>query len=296
LLCNRTQCPEALESLVALMMVVGPKFDYPDWQHHGSLIQIFSEMAALTKDKAVSPRCRFLVRDVLDAREAGWAPSPGGIKAPAKLEEVRNIAAIPPPSQQQRAAGAIDCCLSALRSPKDNSSSGDKTHKAGNKGGNNSVKLVAEAAHETSKEEISAVVNAFNVVAFRKALALILSDLASDKNIPGAVQRIRQEAVPIQFQADLFVDILSRVVEERCGAVRRCELAFLAGLAAAETSAFDRKECLAGINLFFKDVYGDLCDEVHRLPAIVKSEFLPTVLTVLPLDELNKVVPLSMRK
>merc|ERR1719223_738933 len=75
LLCNRRQCPEALESLVALMMVVGPKFDYPDWQHHGSLIQIFSEMAALTKDKAVSPRCRLLIRDVLDAREAGWVPS-----------------------------------------------------------------------------------------------------------------------------------------------------------------------------------------------------------------------------
>lgn len=137
---------------------------------------------------------------------------------------------------------------------------------------------------------------AFNVVSFRRTLATVFADLASDKNIPGAVQRIREEKVPAAEQADQFVDILTRVVEERRGAVRRCELAFLAGLGAAESSAFERKECLAGIGLFFKGVYPELCDEVHRLPAIMKSEFMPTVLTVFDKDELNKVVPISMRK
>ena len=87
----------------------------------------------------------------------------------------------------------------------------------------------------------------FQVVEFRKAIASIFDDLsASALNVPAAVQRVRLEDVPPASQADLYVDILTRIVEERRGAVRRCQLAFIAGLAVAESSAFDRKECLVG--------------------------------------------------
>jgi len=283
LLSKRTKCPEALESLVCLMMVAGPNFDYPAWQYAGSLGKILSDMAALTKDKAVAPRLRFLIRDVLDARGAGWPSSLSG-KA-QKLEEVRNPVVVAP-VQQQKAAVEKEEEVPCPPWRKNSADAGKK-------------KSVSFATRTEPCEAVAEVVKpaAFTLVAFRRAIASIFTDLASDKNIPGAVQRVRLEKVPAEFQAEQFADILTRIVEERRGAVRRCELAFLAGLGAAEEeSAFDRKECLAGIGLFFKDVYPALCDEVHRLPAIMKSEFMPTVLTVFDATELHKVVPNSMRK
>lgn len=285
---KREQCPEALEALVALVMVAGPKFDYSAWPFYGRLGQVFADMGALTKDKSVAPRMRFLIRDVLDARVAGW---PSCAVVPCKLVEVREATAVSPHVQQT--VSAIDCCLAALGGVDSPSNAKKQSFKFSTEA---AIFTPASSPKAETAPAIAAEEEPFNVVTFRKAFASILSDLASDKNIPAAVQRIRLQQVPVASQAEQFADILTRVVEERCGAVRRCELAFLVGLARGESSAFDRKECLAGIRLFFKDIYGGLCDEVHRLPAIMKSEFVPTVLTVLSAEELNPVVPSGMRK
>lgn len=266
LLEKHQNCPEALESMVALLMVAGPKFDYQGWQYYQRLEKVLLRMRCLTKDKLVPPRIRFLLRDVLDARAAGWPNSRSVDRTPAKLEDVRNApAAVPKQTEAQD--------LNSLREQK---------------------APVKETAAKPKAEALQK--ETFNVVAFRRTIASVFTDLASDKSIPAAVQRVRLEQVPASKQAEQFMDMITRTVEERRGAVRRCELAFIAGLAAAEVSAFDRKECLAGIEIFFKDVYPELCNEVHRLPAIMKSEFMPTVANVFPLGELNKVVPAGMRK
>jgi len=299
---KRTQCPEALESLVALMMVAGPKFDSRSWQYFHRLEMILANMNALTKDKSVPPRLRFLIRDVLDARDAGWPSSKGNGKTPTTLEQVRNATTAP---CQQKEESTEEC--SGHAAYKSNSGGHAKTQGKGN----DDTKIAVKAGKKKSvkfcqKEAMQEVIasaaaapspkEAFSVVDFRRSLGSIFADLASDKNIPGAVQRVRMQQVPVEVQAEQFMDLLTRVVEERRGAVRRCELAFLAGLVAAEDSAFDRKECLAGIGRFFSEVYADLCNEVHRLPAIMKSEFLPTVSNVFSTADLNKVVPSSMRK
>jgi len=273
LLRNHSRCPEALEALVALMMVAGPKFDNRAWQYYAKLGRILSDMSALIKDKSVAARLRFLMRDVLDARDAGWPWSRNGVKeSPAKLDKVRHNAEVLPETRKNK--GVLLNAAAVAFVP---------------------VKMRAAMTGPQSPASASPQ-GSFDVVAFRRTIAGIFSDLAMDKNIPAAVQRVRAQRVPIEHQAEQFMDILSRIVEERRGAVRRCELAFIAGLGAAELSAFDRKECLAGIGLFFHDVYDGLCHEVHRLPAIMKSEFMPTVLTVFPASELNKVVPTTMRQ
>jgi len=302
LLRKRSECPEALESLVALMMVAGPNFDYRDWQYYHRLQIILADMRILTKEKSVPPRLRFLIRDVLDARDAGWPSSLGRGKTPTTLEEVRNTAALP--ASQKDQAPDTSAAEKGERSP-----SGNPKTAGGNGEAARSVKpwrkksaSVCQKDSTPATTSVAAVAEAlsppktFDVVTFRRVLGTIFSDLASDKNIPAAVQKVRLQQVPAHAQADQFMDILTRIVEERRGAVRRCELAFIAGLAAAEHSAFDRKEILVGIGRFFTDVYPDLCNEVHRLPAIMKSEFIPTVLNVLPVEELNKVVPTSMRR
>jgi hypothetical protein len=293
LLSKRSECPEALESLVALMMVAGPKFDGRAWQYYQKLEKIIADMGALTKDKSVPPRLRFLIRDVLDARSAGWPQCRRAGKSPSKLEEVRNA-----PLEQQ---------VSIEADWTDGPQKGIQCPASGKKAVNFCLKEeVADALKEVGRKLSTSVPGVaappkqedkgFKIIDFRRTLASIFTDLASDKNVPAAVQRIRLQDVPVEQQAEQFVDMLTRVVEDRRGAVRRCELAFLAGLAAAERSAFDRKECLAGVELFFKDVYPELCNEVHRLPTIMKSEFMPTMANVFPTAELNKVVPVAMRK
>jgi len=131
----------------------------------------------------------------------------------------------------------------------------------------------------------------FDVVAFRRALASILGDLASDRNVPAAVRRIRLQEVPVECQSQEFADIISRIVEERRGPIRRSALAFAAGLANAEQSAFDRNACLGGIGQFFREVYPELCHEIPRLPAIVTSELLPTLQNVFKSEELKSYLP-----
>jgi len=297
LLRKHAQCPEALEALVALMTVAGPKFDKSSWQYHNRLQKILADMGGLTKDKSVPPRLRFLIRDVLDARDAGWPnstiPTAAGI-GPSKLEEVRSAPVSP------TAKVSFEDPKAAAKDSKEEAKSAAKVHqqKVAKTAPWKSKKQSSSEEGASKSEDASKVAapKGFQVVAFRHELGTIFNDLASDRNIPAAVQRVRMQQVPVLQQAEQFVDILTRIVEERRGAVRRCELAFIAGLAAAESSAFERKECLAGIGLFFRDVYPELCNEVHRLPAIMKSEFLPTMLTVLPAADLNKVVPTSMRK
>jgi hypothetical protein len=258
LLRGRSQCSEALEALVALMMVVGPTFDKKSWQFYSRLEKILADMKALTKDKQTPPRLRFLIRDVLDAREAGWPSSP---KTPTKVTENKNSEMAPEEASSKPAAA-----------------------------------VHAQKKAEKTRSPPPASPQKFELVSFRRELAAVLSDLASDKNIPAAVQRIRMQRVPLAFQAEQFVDILCRVVEERRGAVRRCQLAFIAGLVAAENSALDRKECLSGVKLFFQDTYDEMCKDVNRLPGIMKSEFVPTMMTVVPAADINNVVPAAMRK
>mmetsp|Transcript_31990 Transcript_31990/g.101718 ORF Transcript_31990/g.101718 Transcript_31990/m.101718 type:complete len:706 (-) Transcript_31990:188-2305(-) len=91
LLRARGQCAEALESLAALLTVAAPAFDTPDWSQHTQLNAIFRELADLTKDKSVVTRERFLLRDVLEARAAGWPARTCAAKpsSPMRLEEVR---------------------------------------------------------------------------------------------------------------------------------------------------------------------------------------------------------------
>jgi len=293
---KRTQCSEALEALVALIMVAGPKFDSKTWQFYDRLEKVFANMKALTKDKPTPPRLRFLIRDVLDAREAGWPHS----STPKAVEKQAVETTIVELSVKEKVETKVDSLLKLVGDSKPKAET--RPWRAGKIDGTYwQVKAKVKAEVEVGKPiRVAAAAPAerasFDIVEFRRILAAVLNDLASDKNIPAAVQRIRMAQVPVNCQASQFADIITRVVEERRGAVRRCQLAFIAGLAAAETSAFDRKECLAGLKSFFQDIYSELCIDVLRLPSVMKSEFMPTMLNSFSKDDLNNVVPVAMRQ
>jgi len=257
--------------LAALMMVAAATFDTSEWQHFEKLGGCFDTMRKIAKDKKTAPRSRFLLRDMLDMREAGWPTSTKNssiIRAEsqrmvqdAQQEEAKNSS-----GYKKMAAAKNDPVLNmAAASP-----------------------VLGEKSQQGSKE--------FDLKAFRRTLAAILADLTSNRNVSAAVQRVRNENVPAECQAEQFSDLITRIVEEKRGPPRRCAMAFAVGLAAAgDNSAFDRAECLEGLVSFFQDIYPDLCNEVPRLPAIIRSELTPTFCSVFPTAEINSRLPPGVR-
>lgn len=130
---------------------------------------------------------------------------------------------------------------------------------------------------------------------FRKEVTAILRELASNRNVAAAVRRVRAQNVPLSRQSAEFTDLLTRASEEHRGIARRLDFAFAAGLAAGSGSAFDRSECISGLRNFFSDVYDDLCEEVPRLPNIVRTELVPVLRSVLPDVLLNEALPTDLQ-
>jgi len=111
------QTPEALETLAALLTVVGAEFDTPTFMHHVALKAIFCQVQSLAAKGSVPPRVRCLLRDVMDLRASGWLDKkPKKMEKPTTLEEVHQKAAkehgSPPtkaaPEQKQKEE-SLDC-------------------------------------------------------------------------------------------------------------------------------------------------------------------------------------------
>lgn len=124
---------------------------------------------------------------------------------------------------------------------------------------------------------------------FRKELRAIFKDLTTDRNVAKAVRRVRAQGVPRERQAAEFADAVTYVLEEPRGPARRSFIAFVAGIFAA----FEKTECVSGLDLFFRTVYPDLQEEVPKLAKIVNIELLPTLSSVLSAKELSSMTELA---
>lgn len=134
------------------------------------------------------------------------------------------------------------------------------------------------------------VVSTYSPPAFRKELMAIFKDLAVDHNVARAVRRVRQQAVPRDRQSAEVADAVTYALEEPRGATRRIFVAFVTGLAAA----FERSQCAAGLELFFRTVYPDLQEEVPKLHKLVNIEFLPTLRSVYSAKEMKSFLPAEL--
>jgi len=125
---------------------------------------------------------------------------------------------------------------------------------------------------------------------FRKEVIAIMKALATHRNVALAVRQVRLRGVPVDRQAAELADILTYALEEVRGTVRRLHVAFVGGLA----GAFEKNAYVAGVKLFFDGIYVDLCEEVQKLPKLVKIELVPTLRSVLSADEVIACVPDSI--
>jgi len=324
-------CPEALESLSALLTVAGKQFDgRPEWQHTKRYDAIFTQIQELNKSKKVPARIRFLLKDLLELRDAGW-PEQGrpaiAKEGPMRLDQVKEKAMTEvldcqkspnrksrglknkdvaahtgaPSSSQHWQSNGRNWQQESGRPAKEDWK-GERNSKAATKGKSDvksgSVKAAVKFAKQIEEPQpsVAAVVHTpFNPRLFHREMSQTLKDLSSDCNVGAAVRRIRAQNVPLEHHAKEFADLLTRAAEETRGPARRSAFAFAAGLAAAEPSAFDRTECIGGTKIFFDEVLEDLCDEVPRLQAIVISEMVPTLQSVFPATILKDLLPEDLR-
>jgi hypothetical protein len=85
----RLNTDETLETLCAFLRTTGPSFDVPGWKLHGPFNDLLTNLRGLTKDrKAVSPRIRCLIQDVLDLQASGWVCR-REVEGPKMMAEVK---------------------------------------------------------------------------------------------------------------------------------------------------------------------------------------------------------------
>jgi len=93
LLSEAANVPDALEFLAALLTVAGPTFDQVQgWVMKPVFEAVFTEVRKMVESPAVAARLRFLLRDLLDLRAAGWKDTKkatAGKAVPMRLDEVR---------------------------------------------------------------------------------------------------------------------------------------------------------------------------------------------------------------
>jgi len=309
-------CPDALECLAAMVTVTGPTFDTDANPLRADFLMVLSEIQDLLTNNKVSSRTKFLLRDVLELRAAGWVDGKEvskQTKGPMKLQEVRSETKSPqasptnrtPPSapssgtsNSQKASVALARLLditsgtetSSVRTSNDESSSNDEATKAKKK----KKKSKKQAATADSSSPAAAK---YTRAGFRKELWAVLRDLAKDGDVARAVGRIEIQEVPVEHQASEFADLLTRVVEESPAAARVVFFDLCARLASGNVSAgsFAHDACLEGIESFFLEIFDELCEEVDELPTIVSTELLPTLCRACSVAELTAIVPPSLR-
>lgn len=69
---SATPSPDGLEALGALLSVVGPLFDRERWPQRARLTSLLERLGRLAAEASLAPRTRYLLRDVLELRDAGW--------------------------------------------------------------------------------------------------------------------------------------------------------------------------------------------------------------------------------
>mmetsp|Transcript_32408 Transcript_32408/g.58931 ORF Transcript_32408/g.58931 Transcript_32408/m.58931 type:complete len:611 (-) Transcript_32408:63-1895(-) len=287
LLRNWDKCPEAIESLAALLTVAAPSFDGADWCHRTRLAQIFTDISNLATGKTLPSRLRFMLKDVIELRDGGWQ---GRAKSgPVRLEEVRKQATTPS-SAISRSPTSTPTSTSSGRFAMDPKA--PACRESQQKSGSEALARLTQICTPKGRTDSGN----FDVSSFHKLLSGLLRDLRVEHNATAALKKVRAQQVPTKYQAREFADLITRISEDMCGPSRRAGFAFLAGLCNCEDSAFEREECIKGTEAFFDEVYPDLRQEVQRLDKILTAELLPLLRTAWnPFFTLDKILPQDLR-
>jgi len=288
---------EVLEALIALLMAACPRIDVKrGWVHAPRMDAVFARLREMVRKQSAPPAVRFFLRDVIALRDNGWRVEKSAASPADELRTCvgRSVDREPPkPKQMPRPVeqpiigerSMLSLAREMLLAPVDAPRRANliKHHVPPPKESKDQIR--STPVKVISKPAKSAL---FNPVVFHREVSVTLRDLGSDGNIAAAVLRIQLQNVPKSHQAKEYADLLTRVAEISRKAVRHSAFAFAGSLV---DQVFDDVECLAGVKVFFEEVYADLCEDVPQLPSIIRAEFLPTLQPAFPASSLEKLLP-----
>eukprot|EP00747_Dinoflagellata_sp_TGD_P095269 gnl/TRDRNA2_/TRDRNA2_166420_c1_seq1.p1 gnl/TRDRNA2_/TRDRNA2_166420_c1~~gnl/TRDRNA2_/TRDRNA2_166420_c1_seq1.p1 ORF type:complete len:733 (+),score=202.94 gnl/TRDRNA2_/TRDRNA2_166420_c1_seq1:149-2200(+) len=271
--------PEALESLAALLTVIGPVYDTPEWVHHLALKAAFERIKAITKKTKFSARIKCLLKDVLDLRAKGWEDSrPKKIEGPTTLNEQAHKAAVEHgeaapaasangwtqvPGKGGRSTSAVPTSAvmptpPPLKKPKDHRKSEEAAAQKSSSD-SDTAKKVAQVT--------------FHRAAFRAEVKATLLELAVSHDVQDAAQRIGAAGCPTKEQAREMNDLLSSVLQESTPEARARGITLVANLFLE--GHWSPTVLVDGIRLFATETCDDLICDIPMLPKILQEEVQP---------------------
>jgi hypothetical protein len=290
--------PEALESLAAFLIAIGPTFDTPDWAYATTLNAVFAQVEKLTKRKTVPKRVRYLLNDVLDLRSTGWNDRrPKKIEGPLKLEQVAAKAAMenggscdatkPNENDWEVVSGArlSKLLTPGVSNPVSHTTVGyaakqqgsihvpqkaEKTTRNTNAGQFMLEFLRSRDKQESPKNNEETQKTNFDKDACRAEVSATLAELCVSHDVSEAIARIANIGIPASSQVSEFSEVLVRIVEEGAESSRRVGFDLVAGLFLK--GHWQRESAVKGIQSFVEDTCPDLKYDVPTLPKILRDE------------------------
>lgn len=298
---NRSEhCVDLLEPLAALLLTAGKQFRLrSEWVHMSRFMAVLERVQILSQSAAIPKHLRLLLCDVTAAmtnlkthnvevkptqRDATHAPAPKSNNRTSMLSLAKSALLAPDRSGNNQVSLPLKKTLRAVAvSP--NNLAEVTTPSA------SSTASASTTSSEPKSEPLVSIRPVFDPKVFRRELSKILRDLCSNLDVAAAVDRIHSQKVPVAHQQHEFVDILTRASEVASAPARKATFSLAVALAEEGFGIFDSSVCLAGVRVFFRDVYSDLCCEVPRLKVIMRTELVPTLRTVFSADALSGILP-----
>lgn len=322
---------EALESLAALLTVVGPTFDTPDWAYRSTLNAIFTQVEKLTKKTSVDSRVRCLLKDVLDLRNSGWKDMrPKKIEGPLKLDQVAAKAAMETGGwmSQKASCGGNDwetvgkerlgklaslvsgnlktCSTSttpmpnSARKKQEEASAPQKPEKT-TKGTGAGAAMLEFLRNRTKPEspkdepvQATKETAVFDKEECKKEIAATLSELRVSHDVQDAVARIADIGIPEADQPFEVDSLLASFAEDGTEVVRKLGFRLVAGLILDDH--WKAEPAGKGVWTFIVETCPDLKFDVPDLPRIMREELQPALAPVVKAGKLEEKVQTALMK
>mmetsp|Transcript_73271 Transcript_73271/g.115965 ORF Transcript_73271/g.115965 Transcript_73271/m.115965 type:complete len:878 (+) Transcript_73271:77-2710(+) len=288
--------PEALESLAALLTVVGPSFDHPDWAYRTTLNAIFAQAERLCKKSTVPQRVRCLLKDVMDIRNAGWQDRrPKKLEGPKKLDDVASDAGMSNKSADANNEWAVvggfrlsklaailpnkvdspTCSPESAGKQQTSFQHQQKSEKSvkGTSSGNAMMEFLKNREQQAPEKKWRKESSQFDADACKAEVSATLSELRVSHDVGDAVARIAAIAVPLSQQPVEFGDIICRLVDERAQESRKVGFNLLASLFLE--GHWNPDALRKGLCTFMEESCPELQCDVPLLPQILRDELHP---------------------
>jgi len=285
--------PEALESIGALLTVVGPTFDREEFSGRMVLASFFVQLKAIIQKPSIEARAKCLVQDLLDLRASAWkSHRPQRIEGPMTLRQVAQRAAAEDKwdnwgskSIKQPWAPAVYGVFSQQQQQQQHQQQQQQQQQQ---------QLQQKLVRVQTPSQVSQLcTTSFDLEAFRSEVKQALRELRHSSDENGAATRLAQQPMPpTEYQAAELSAMLAEIAQESVPTIRQAGFRLAVGLFSSIPGSWEPTALAAGLLEFVEQASADLLVDVPALPNILKEELLPALAAL----QDKRLVPEAVRK